>query len=239
MTGGPGPSSRRRCGEATGRGRHGRDLLQWRRALVVCAHPDDESFGLGALLAALRDQGAVTTVLCFTHGEASTLGVAENLAQARAEELAAASAVLGVDHVELLGFPDGALAQVPLGRLASHVTQLVGQVEPDGLLVFDEGGITGHRDHRQATAAGLSAAGHLDIAVAAWVLPETVAGALNVEFGTTFEGRPRDEIDVVLPVERDAQLRAIECHGSQSTGNAVLWRRLELLGNWEHLRYLR
>ncbi len=44
-----------------------------RRVLAVVAHPDDESFGLGGLLALLSGGGVPTTVLCFTHGEASTL----------------------------------------------------------------------------------------------------------------------------------------------------------------------
>lgn len=44
-----------------------------RRVLAVVAHPDDESFGLGGLLALLSDGGVPTTVLCFTHGGASTL----------------------------------------------------------------------------------------------------------------------------------------------------------------------
>jgi N-acetylglucosamine malate deacetylase 2 len=43
-------------------------------ALAVCAHPDDETFGLGAVLAALVDAGTAVVVLCFTRGEASTLG---------------------------------------------------------------------------------------------------------------------------------------------------------------------
>ncbi|HLI74718.1 MAG TPA: PIG-L family deacetylase, partial [Acidimicrobiales bacterium] len=43
-------------------------------ALAVVAHPDDESFGLGAVLAALVRSGGDVRVLSFTHGEASTLG---------------------------------------------------------------------------------------------------------------------------------------------------------------------
>ncbi|MER6126041.1 PIG-L family deacetylase [Streptomyces sp. NPDC001795] len=44
-----------------------------RRVPTVVAHPDDQSFGLGGLLALLADGGAPAAVLCFTHGEASTL----------------------------------------------------------------------------------------------------------------------------------------------------------------------
>ncbi|HET6949116.1 MAG TPA: PIG-L family deacetylase, partial [Acidimicrobiales bacterium] len=79
--------------------------------LVVCAHPDDESFGLGAVLSTLAAAGTRTSALCFTHGEASTLhGVAGDLADVRAGELAAAGAVLGVTEVELLDYPDGHLS---------------------------------------------------------------------------------------------------------------------------------
>ena len=38
------------------------------RALAVIAHPDDESFGLGAVLAALVEAGVGVPVLCLTHG---------------------------------------------------------------------------------------------------------------------------------------------------------------------------
>ena len=48
-------------------------LPAWRSVLVVVAHPDDESFGLGAVIDTLVSHGASVTVLCLTHGEASTL----------------------------------------------------------------------------------------------------------------------------------------------------------------------
>ncbi len=56
-------------------------LPHWERVLVVVAHPDDESFGLGAVLSSFVDAGADVSVLCFTQGEASTLhGVEGDLA---------------------------------------------------------------------------------------------------------------------------------------------------------------
>lgn len=66
-----------------------RDLvLTKRRVLAAVAHPDDESFGLGSVIVAFSRLGAETAVLCFTHGEASTLGgVDGDLRSVRALEL--------------------------------------------------------------------------------------------------------------------------------------------------------
>lgn len=207
--------------------------------LVVCAHPDDESFGLGAVLGALADAGSRLSVLCFTRGEGSTLqAVAGDLGTIRAGELAAAGAVLGVTRVELLDFPDGALASSPLDELADHVRRIAREVRAAALLVFDDGGITGHPDHRQATAAALRAAPDLGLRVLAWAVPARVAEALNRELGTAFVGRGDPELDITIAVDRTRQLEAIRRHRSQSTDNPVLRRRLDLLGTAEHLRYL-
>jgi len=40
----------------------------WCSVLAVVAHPDDESFGLGAVLASFAETGARVSVLCFTRG---------------------------------------------------------------------------------------------------------------------------------------------------------------------------
>lgn len=206
--------------------------------LAVCAHPDDESFGLGAVLDRFARQGARLSVLCFTHGEASTLGpTGEDLGELRRRELMSASAELGVGHVVLLDHRDGHLAEVPLGDLAESVEDVAGAVGADLLLVFDEGGVTGHADHRRATEAALAAPGGRP--ALAWTLPETVATPLAAETGVAFVGRGDDEIDVVLTVDRDGQRRAIARHISQSVGNHVLDRRLELLGDRDVLRWLR
>ncbi|NKQ59353.1 PIG-L family deacetylase [Amycolatopsis sp. K13G38] len=212
-------------------------LTRVRRALVVVAHPDDESFGLGALLSSLTARGAAVAVLCFTRGEASTLHDRPGeLATLRSAELAAAAEVLEVESTELLDYPDGGLAEVPLADLTDRVRTAIARFRPTHLLVFDTGGITGHPDHQRATEAALSAADRLP--VLAWVLPEQVATALNDEFHTRFAGRPDGELGPPLPVSRSRQWKAIACHRSQSSDNPVLHRRLDLLGDREYVRPL-
>jgi LmbE family N-acetylglucosaminyl deacetylase len=215
-------------------------LPRWAAVLAIGAHPDDESFGLGAVLTMFAEAGTRIAMLSFTHGEASTLGgVAGNLGRIRAGELAAASRVLGVERSELLAYPDGGLAEQPLEELAEHVGEQAQAVCADGLLVFDRGGITGHPDHERATEAAVAAADRVGLPVLAWAVPVSVASRLNAEFGTTFVGRADSALDIVLRVNRHRQRRAIAEHRSQAAANPVLRRRLELLGDREWLRWLR
>ncbi|HJE52330.1 MAG TPA: PIG-L family deacetylase, partial [Tessaracoccus flavescens] len=86
------------------------NLPSWNRVLVVVAHPDDESFGLGAVISSFVDGGASVHVTCLTAGEASTLGAAPDLAAIREAELAAAASRLGCDGTTLHHHPDGGLA---------------------------------------------------------------------------------------------------------------------------------
>lgn len=214
-------------------------LPAWESVLAVVAHPDDESFGLGALLSGFA-QTANTSVLCFTHGEASTLhGTAGELAVIRQRELHAAAEALGVKPVVLLDYPDGELANLPTLRLARDVTALARTLSADAIVVFDESGVTGHPDHQAATAAAVEAAERLDLPVLAWTIPTVVANRLNAEYGATFSGHTPDAIDLTVPVDRTRQRDAIKCHASQAVPSSALWRRLELLGSHEHVRWLR
>src|SRR5688500_8631437 len=135
-------------------------------ALVVIAHPDDESFGLGAVLAGLVADGTEVRVLCLTHGEASTLGVTTDLGEIRKRELGCAARELGVAAVRLLGFADGALAVVDPAALDAVVEEHLGRA--DLVVVFEPGGVTGHPDHRAATAAAERVTGRRTLPVLEW-----------------------------------------------------------------------
>lgn len=210
--------------------------------LAVVAHPDDESFGLGAVLGVMSGAGARLGVICFTHGDASTLGIGMpggvDLRTTRAAELESAARQLDVEDVRLHDFPDGRLSSVPLPDLAALIEGAARDRGADLLVVFDRGGVTGHPDHVRATEAALAASDRLGLPVLAWTVPAAVADRLNEEFGTTFAGRPDSQITWRLPVDRAGQMAAIACHHSQSTANPVLWRRLELTGPSEALLIL-
>ena len=138
--------------------------------VVVVAHPDDETFGCGSLIAQASASGARVTVVCATRGEAGERTPDEAtdhlpLGDVRAQELRDAAAVLGVNEIELLSYadsgwdgplPPGALCAVPIDALADDLGDRLEHFAPDVVLVLDGG--DGHRDHlhiRQAVEAAL------------------------------------------------------------------------------------
>ena len=205
-------------------------------ALAVIAHPDDESFGLGAVLAAMAAAGSTVKVLCFTHGEASTLGAPEDLAAVRAAELARAAERLGLERAIITTFPDGGLAAVPEAVLDEVVEAEVGAATV--VVTFEPGGVTGHPDHQAASAAGLRSASRHGLLLAEWGLAPAVAAGLREEFGVPFTALDGDGV-VEFSVDRSIQRAAIDCHASQATDNPVLKRRLELQQDRERLRLSR
>lgn len=117
----------RSAGSCTGRA--GTTLSAWPSALVVIAHPDDVSFGLGAIIDQFTAAGAAVHILCYTHGGTSTLNQTQaDLHRARETELRQAAAELGAAGVTLLDYPDGGLAGIPAGELAGHVADAAAAV---------------------------------------------------------------------------------------------------------------
>lgn len=99
-----------------------------------------------------------------------------------------AATLLGVRTVEHLAYPDSGLAKLPVDRLAGHVARLADRTSAVGLLAFDRSGVTGHPDHRQATAAAQAAAAQLGRPMLGWTLPAAIAETLNREYLTGFAG---------------------------------------------------
>jgi LmbE family N-acetylglucosaminyl deacetylase len=220
-------------------GQAGAMLPAWPGVLVVIAHPDDESFGLGAVIDQLTAAGADVRIVCYTHGGASTLNQTQaDLHRARAAELRRAGAELGAAGITLLDYPDGGLAGIPVAELAGHVADGAARASASGVLVFDDTGVTGHPDHQAATGAAVLARRQAGLPVLAWTLPAAVAARLSAETGQDFRGQPPDRIDLCVRVSRERQRRAALLHASQVSPTAVLWRRLGLLGEWEYLRWL-
>lgn len=232
-------AERRHVATGTDTAGDGDQMPAAQRVLAVCAHPDDESFGLGAVLATYAERAADVALLTLTAGEASTLGdERERLARQRSAELSCAVERLGISRSWLRTYPDGRLNEAPGDQLLADVQVAVDTHEADLLLVFDPAGITGHRDHKQATEAALLAACGANVPVLGWYVPTEVAMRLNGEFAAGIVPTTPVAGDLHVRVDRTSQTAAFTCHHSQSDDLPVVRRMVELLGDREYLRPL-
>ncbi|MGZ4650882.1 MAG: PIG-L deacetylase family protein, partial [Kineosporiaceae bacterium] len=124
--------------------------------LGVWAHPDDEAYLSGGLMAAARAAGHRVVVATATRGEHGTddpgAWPPDRLAALRARELQASLAALDVREHHWLGYTDGGLADVEPARAVAQVAGLLDDVRPDVVVTFGPDGMTGHADHRTVSA---------------------------------------------------------------------------------------
>ncbi|MCP1168252.1 PIG-L deacetylase family protein [Limimaricola litoreus] len=132
------------------------DLSEGHPPLVLAPHPDDESLGCGALLAAAF-KGPGARVVCMTDGGASHPGSREwpraRLSQLRAQELDAAIVALGGEPscITRLGLPDASMPGLS-PRFEEIAQDLVALAEAAGARVLIAPAPTDpHCDH-EATA---------------------------------------------------------------------------------------
>lgn len=138
------------------------------KLMCILAHPDDESLGLGGVLAKYAAEGVKIYLVTATRGERGWVGEQEAypgleaLGQIREAELYAAADALGLQEVNLLDYIDGELDRVDpeeaIGKIVSHLRR----VRPHVVITFDPMGAYGHPDHiaicQFTTAAMIAAA---------------------------------------------------------------------------------
>jgi LmbE family N-acetylglucosaminyl deacetylase len=147
--------------------------------MAVHAHPDDESSG-GGILATYSDQGIRTIVVTCTNGEFGDApggikpGQAghdkQEVAQLRLAELRQAVKILGVSHLETLGYQDSGMAEwdykddpkafcnIPLEEVSGRIASLIEAYRPQVLVSYDDEGAYQHPDHVHASRAAQAAA---------------------------------------------------------------------------------
>lgn len=148
-----GDSGRERGGSASPHSRAMTSLLRPTRLgtiLAVFAHPDDETYLAGGVMAAARAAGQRVVSVSLTAGERGTADPVSwppaRLAATRRWEAAAAMAALGVMEHHVLDHRDGELDRDDaLAR--SRIGAMIDTVDPDSILTFGPDGATFHPDH--------------------------------------------------------------------------------------------
>lgn len=184
------------------------DELAGTPVVVLAAHPDDETLGVGGLVCLLARAGARLSVVWATDGEASHPGSVAaagcDLAAERRGEADAALAALGADRAPRirLGLPDGDVA----GH-EQRLTETLGDLVPPGAAVLTPWSGDAHPDHEACGRAARAVTDRvLEYPVWAWSW-----------------ARPDDPrvpwaraVRVELPTEvRDRKAAAVDCFGTQ------------------------
>jgi LmbE family N-acetylglucosaminyl deacetylase len=134
------------------------------RLLCVTAHPDDESLGMGGVLAKYAAEGIATYVLTATRGERGWTGDPHAypgpaaLGGVRERELREAAGALGLRQVDFLSYVDGDLDHASPEEVIASVVAHLRRVRPHVVVTFGPDGSTGHPDHiaiSQFTTAAL------------------------------------------------------------------------------------
>ena len=137
-----------------------------RKLLAVFAHPDDETFLAGPLLARYASGGADVGLACATLSDSSETNA---VAARRRTELEGAASVLGIGAIYALGYQDTAptpssprtprsLAAVRPEEVTHRVLQALQAFEPQVVVTDSAYGAYGHPDHmivHRATVAAV------------------------------------------------------------------------------------
>ncbi|MEU1209922.1 PIG-L family deacetylase [Nocardia sp. NPDC005825] len=225
--------------------------------MAVHAHPDDEVIGTGGVFAQYAAEGIRTVLVTCTNGEQGDApggikpGEAGHDPDAvraqRLSELQESAALLGIEHVELLGYRDSGMVgwdgnqdpdafwNTPVDEAAARLVELIRQYRPQVVVTYDENGNYGHPDHIQAnriTRAAVAATGIPDKLYYTAIPREPALerfkamreqGLIDFEPAADF-GTPVDEITTIVDVAPHVsrKIKALEAHASQADSVPLL-----------------
>lgn len=189
--------------------------MKTRKLMAILAHPDDESMGIGGILAKYSAEGVETYLVTATRGERGWFGSAEAypgpqaLGSIRQDELYAAAEVLGLQHVRLLDYMDGELDQANPQQVIAELADHIRFFQPQVVVTFDPNGYYGHPDHiaiSQFASAAILAAADPDFKTPSSLPHHRVAKlyylAANQEMQTVYQAAFGDLVMLIDGVER-------------------------------------
>ena len=192
------------------------------RLMAVMAHPDDESLGVGGVLARYAAEGVETFLVTATRGQRGRYkGIPPGeghpgpvaMARIREAELRAAAEVLGLRELRLLDYMDGELDQADPREAAGRIAAELRRARPQVVVTFGPEGAYGHPDHIaicQFTTAALVMAADPAAAVGDGALAPHAVSKLYYMASTRASWEAYQEafkrlVSVVDGVEREGQ----------------------------------
>ena len=136
--------------------RTAKDAKRLGTIMGIWAHPDDETFLSGGIMATAIANGQTVVCVTATKGEAGKYDHSRwpdgNLGSIRAAELNKALRKLGIKHHYYLDCQDGCCCDAPRPAVITRLCHLMDKYEPDTILTFGPDGWSGHPDHCQVSS---------------------------------------------------------------------------------------
>jgi LmbE family N-acetylglucosaminyl deacetylase len=213
------------------------DIAKLGTILGIYAHPDDECWTAGGVLAAACANGQKVVCVTATRGDAGKTADEKKwpqsrLGEIRESELDDSLACLGTIEHHWFDYRDGQLNKVPAPEAVQKLTELIKKVQPDTILTFGPDGLTGHPDHQTVCAwaqAAVQATGRqLPILMARETIEKyqscgkALHAAANVYFAISEPVTvPAAKADVYFALPPDIyqkKIASLQAHKSQMTG---------------------
>lgn len=182
--------------------------------LVLCAHSDDQIFGVGGTLAKYAKQGKIIKTVIFSYGEQSHPWLKSKVTiQMRVKESYDADKVIGGHGVEFLNLADGKIAQEAKEKNIHHkLCVMMRKLKPSKIFTHSED--DAHPDHRAVSSLVLRAFDS--------VKPN--AHVYTFDVWSPVKVKERHHPQLVVPISDTFQikLKALRCFKSQWAAMVML-----------------
>jgi len=217
------------------------------KALLIFAHPDDETFGCGGTIAKLVKEGLTVNLVTATTGQAGMTGEygkvsPDELGKIREKEHAKAAKILGISDIHYLGLMDGDVGNHSVSEIAEMLKPIIVEEDPDIVITFEKNGASNHPDHKQISRAATEAFKnwmasankhvklyHLAVPVS-YLKSYEKAGLTMTAFGTP-QGTPDEDITTIVDTTDFFQTKdnAAKMHKSQAKDWERFGKRMDIV----------
>ena len=224
--------------------------------LIIVAHPDDESYGVGGTIAEYTRTGRRVGLITLTHGgNGRTLGLCsqEELIHLRQAELRSSVETLGIEEFRQYGYADaappsrdtpgqvtvpgtfqGGLQDVPMQDMIDRAARDLLVWQPRVVVTFAPDGSNRHPDHIASHRVAVGALEQTGLLGTTTTLFYFASPTLtNPDWADTYRP-PTHARDVTRDLV--TKLKAIACHRTQALSTVDFFRRVPERIVTEHFR---
>ena len=183
-----------------------------KKILVIGAHPDDETYGMGGTIARYCSNNDIVHVLIITDGSSSQYENYEEMIERKKNETRNAMDILGLKNIEFNMLPDMKIDTIPHVKINSIIEKKIADFKPD--IVYTHFWGDANKDHRlvfESTIVAIRPTSDQSVKkVYSYEIPSSTEWQAPI---SDLQFHPTSYIDISDFL--DKKIRAIECFKSE------------------------